>query len=93
MFQLLEIVGVSDSGFSEAVNDAIEKVTDVGEKVFWFEVLEQRGAMRKGSIQYQVKLKVAVALESAEKEEPMYICPSCGRTSDTPEVLCHSRKL
>jgi flavin-binding protein dodecin len=61
MFRVLEIDGTSDIGFSEAVHDSIEKLLAAGEKVSYFQVIEQRGAVRDGKFkEFQVKLKVAV---------------------------------
>ena len=54
------IVGISESSFSQAVKDAIEKLINSGKKLFWFEIIEQRGAVKGGKIEYQVKLKVAL---------------------------------
>ncbi len=61
MFKMLEIAGTSPLGFSEAVREAVEKVLESGEKVHFFQVLEQRGAVRDGKFkEFQVILRVAV---------------------------------
>ena len=61
MLRMLEVVGTSDRGFSEAVNNAVEELSKKGEKMHFFEVVEQRGAVREGKIkEYQVKVKIAV---------------------------------
>jgi flavin-binding protein dodecin len=61
MFRILEIDGTSSEGYSEAVRSTIERLLDAGENVSYFEVVEQRGAVRDGKFkEYQVKLKVAV---------------------------------
>jgi flavin-binding protein dodecin len=61
MLRMIEIVGKSSQGFSEAVKDAIEKILESGEKVHFFQVLEQRGAVREGKFkEFQVILRVAV---------------------------------
>ena len=61
MLRMLEVVGMSAKGFSDAVNNAVEELSKKGEKMHFFEVVEQRGAVRDGKIrEYQVKLKVAV---------------------------------
>ena len=61
MFRMIEIVGKSSQGFSEAVKEAIEKILESGEKVHFFQVLEQRGAVREGKFkEFQVILRVAV---------------------------------
>lgn len=60
MILMMEVVGISNAGYSEAVNSAVEKLMDGGHKVYWFEIVEQRGAVKDGDIEYQVKVKVAV---------------------------------
>jgi len=61
MLKMIEVIGTSPQGYSEAVKNAIEEMTRVGNKVHFFEVIEQRGAVREGKIkEYQVKLKIAV---------------------------------
>jgi len=61
MFKMLEVVGSSQAGFSEAVKDAVEQVLEFGEKVHFFEVVEQRGAVRAGRFkEFQVKLKPSI---------------------------------
>lgn len=61
MFKMLEVVESSPEGFSEAAKTAVEKVIKSGEKVHFFEIVEQRGAVREGQFkEFQVKLKIAV---------------------------------
>lgn len=92
MFQLLEIVGISNESNSDAIKKALTKLKEAGEKVYWFEVLEQRGSFKGDSIQFQVKLKVAILVE-AEEEKSLFLCPSCGRASDKAEDLCNPKKV
>ncbi|MBN2145430.1 MAG: dodecin domain-containing protein [Candidatus Aureabacteria bacterium] len=61
MLNFIEAVGVSDKGFSEAVKTAVEEVIASGKKVHFFQVIEQRGAVRDSKIkEFQVILKIAV---------------------------------
>ena len=61
MLKMFEIVGTSPSGFSEAVRDAVDRLLADGEKVHFFQVVEQRGSVREGKLcEYQVVLKIAV---------------------------------
>ena len=61
MLKMIEVIGTSPEGYSEAVKNAVEEISRVGDKVHFFEVIEQRGAVREGKIkEYQVKLKIAV---------------------------------
>ena len=60
MFKMIEVVGVSPVGFSEAVKDGIDKVLASGKKVHFFQVLEQRGAVRNDELrEFQVIIRVA----------------------------------
>jgi len=61
MFKMLEVVGTSPLGFTEAVKEAVERILAAGENIHFFQVLEQRGAVREGKVkEFQVILKVAV---------------------------------
>ncbi|MDH5406644.1 MAG: dodecin family protein [Candidatus Aminicenantes bacterium] len=61
MLRMLEVVGTSRLGFSEAVKDAMERILAAGENIHFFQVMEQRGAVRDGKVrEFQVILKVAV---------------------------------
>ena len=61
MLKMVEVIGRSNQGFSEAVKDTIKQLLDSGEKIHFFEVIEQRGAVREGQLkEFQVKIKVSV---------------------------------
>jgi len=61
MLKMIEVIGSSEAGFSEAVRGAIQELLDKGAKVHFFELVEQRGAVREGQFkEFQVKLKVAI---------------------------------
>ena len=61
MMKMIEVIGMSEKGYSEAVRGAIEQLISAGEKIHFFEVIEQRGAVREGKFkEFQVKIKVAV---------------------------------
>ncbi len=92
MFKILEIVGTSPKGFSEAVREAVEQVVATGETVHFFEVVEQRGAVREGKFkEFQVKLKVAVdaarKAQSSEKQAAN-ICVTCLQPVSEKGHLC-----
>jgi flavin-binding protein dodecin len=70
MFRVIEIDGTSPQGFSEAVRDTIEKLIDSGKQVSYFEVVEQRGAVREGQFkEFQVKMKVAIETPAGKVTE------------------------
>jgi hypothetical protein len=61
MLRMIEVVGTSPLGFSEAVKTAVEEVIRSGKAPHFFQVVEQRGSVREGRLaQFQVVLKVAV---------------------------------
>jgi len=61
MLQMLEVVGTSPVGFSEAVQSGVAEITRAGPAAHFFQVVEQRGSIRDGRIgEDQVVLKVAV---------------------------------
>lgn len=65
MLHLLEVVGTSPVGFSEAVQSAVAETVRAGHAAHFFQVVEQRGSIRDNRIrEYQVVLKVAVEKES-----------------------------
>lgn len=60
MLKMIEVVGTSPIGYSEAVKAVVEKLVAKGEKVHFFTVGEQRGAFHGGKIEFQAVVKVAV---------------------------------
>jgi dodecin len=61
MLQMFEFVGASPLGFTEAVQAALAEAEARGLKAHFFQVVEQRGAVREGKIkEFQVVLKIAV---------------------------------
>ena len=68
MFKMVEVVESSEFGYSEAVRTAIDKLLDAGEEVHFFQVVEQRGAVRNGKFsEFQVVLKVAVKTPAGKR--------------------------
>ncbi len=60
MFQMIEVIGVSKEGFSQAVDQAVSDVAKTKKNIHFFEVTEQRGCVHEGKIkEFQVKVKVA----------------------------------
>lgn len=56
--KMIELVGISYDSYSDAVKKALQEFIDAGHKVMWFEVVEQRGAVREKGIEFQVVVKV-----------------------------------
>lgn len=60
MIHMMEVVGISNVSYSEAVKSAVKKLSDGGNKMYWFEIVEQRGAIKGSEVEFQVKMKVAL---------------------------------
>ena len=64
VFQKLQLVGTSTKSFSEAAANAVAKASQMGHRVSWFEVNEQRGAVVDGRIeQFQVTVTVGYRVD------------------------------
>ena len=66
-FKKVEVVGVTENGFTEATRNAVAKACQTLRNVGWFEVLEMRGLVDKGAVkEYQVTVKIGFRLEDQE---------------------------
>ncbi len=63
VFKKIQLVGTSTKSFSEATANAVAKASQTDGNLSWFEVVEQRGSVAAGKIQYQVTVNVGVKLE------------------------------
>ena len=64
VYRKTEIVGISETSVSDAIETAIARATRTLRNVDWFEVGEVRGQVKDGKVaQYQVTLKVGFRLE------------------------------
>jgi len=92
MFKMLEVIGGSPVSYSEAVKQAVNQMIESGEKVHFFEVIEQRGAVRNGALkEYQVKLKAAVEadkLTKGLKDSSDHFCPTCHQSAGDSGHMC-----
>ncbi len=63
-FKRIELVGISEKSFEDAVSKAIEKASKTIHGLSWFEISEQHGKIVDGKVaEYQVILKVAFRLD------------------------------
>lgn len=60
---MMEVVGISNVSFSDAVKSAVKKLLEGGHKLYWFEIVEERGAVKGNEVEFQVKLKVAAEVK------------------------------
>lgn len=58
-YEIIEKVGVSTKSYSDAVSNAI-KAVQKDKAVSWFEVIECRGRINEGKIEYQAIVKIGV---------------------------------
>jgi flavin-binding protein dodecin len=63
MIHMMEVVGISNVSFSDAVKSAVKKLLEGGHKLYWFEIVEERGAVKGNEVEFQVKLKVAAEVK------------------------------
>jgi dodecin len=64
IYKKIEIVGTSPLSFAEATKAAVEEAAKTIRHLSWFEVAEQRGAIKDGKVsEFQVTLRVGFKLE------------------------------
>lgn len=62
-FEVIERVGISTEGISEAVKEVILEA-NLEKKVGWFEIIEQRGRVTSdGKVEFQVKVRIGRKLK------------------------------
>ncbi|APF19386.1 dodecin [Caldithrix abyssi] len=63
VYKMIEIVGTSNESYEKAIENAIQKASESLKAISWFEVVQQRGAVRDGKVEeYQVILKIGFKL-------------------------------
>jgi len=63
-YKKIEIVGVSEKSFSDAVDAAIKKASETMHGLAWFEVAEMRGRIDKGKVaEYQATVRIGFKLD------------------------------
>jgi flavin-binding protein dodecin len=67
-YKLIELVGTSETGVTEAIDSAVRKAAETIKGLDWFEVSNIRGQIADGAPQwYQVTLKVGFRVLSSEE--------------------------
>ena len=65
VYKKVEIVGTSKTSFAEAVKVAVAEAAKSIRHMSWFEVVEQRGAIKDGKVlEFQVTIQVGFKIES-----------------------------
>jgi len=63
-YKKIEVVGVSETSFGEATQNAVAKACQSLRHVDWFEVTEMRGLVQSDKIkEFQVTVKIGFRLE------------------------------
>jgi len=63
-YKKIEIIGVSEKSYEEAIQNAVSKASQTLRNLDWFEVVDQRGKIVDGKVvQFQVVMKAAFRLE------------------------------
>ena len=63
-YKKIEVVGTSPVSFAEAVRSAVEEASKSLRHMGWFEVVEQRGAIKEGKVsEFQVTVRIGFRLE------------------------------
>jgi flavin-binding protein dodecin len=63
-YKKIEIVGISETSFGEATQNAVAKACQSLRHVDWFEVTEMRGLVEKDKVkEFQVTVKIGFQLE------------------------------
>jgi flavin-binding protein dodecin len=64
-YKKIEVVGTSPVSFAEAVKGAVAEAARSVRHMGWFEVVEQRGAIKDGKVsEFQVTVRIGFKLES-----------------------------
>ena len=66
VFKGVTVVGTSNVSFSDAIQVAVERAQQTIRELKWFEIRDQRGALRNGQIEYQVTLEVFFRLKASD---------------------------
>jgi len=66
-YKVIELVGTSDTGVTEAINEAVSRAAQTIKGLDWFEVGEIRGQIENGKpAWYQVAVKIGFRVMSPE---------------------------
>jgi len=61
----IELVGTSTESFADAVRNGVKDAAKTIRKIGWFEVVEQRGAVKDGKVlEFQVTIAVGFKVET-----------------------------
>ncbi len=62
-YKLIELVGISEKNYEEAIQNAVSKAAQTLHGLSWFEVVELRGSISDNQVaEFQAKVKIAFKL-------------------------------
>ncbi len=65
-YKKIEIVGTSEKSYDDAIQNAIQAASKTLEGLSWFEVVEQRGAIRNNKVaEFQVTVRIGFKVMEA----------------------------
>ncbi|MTI64337.1 dodecin [Methylophaga sp.] len=65
IYKIIELTGSSPEGTDQAIRSAVRKAGETVKHMDWFEVVETRGSIQGGDVQFwQVTIKVGFRIES-----------------------------
>ena len=63
IYKIIEIVGTSKESYEKAISNGITKASETIKAVSWFEVIQQRGAVKDGKVtEFQIVMRVGFKL-------------------------------
>ena len=64
VYRVIEVVGSSETSIEDAIRSAVAKASNTIRHLRWFEVVETRGQIENGRVQYfQVTMKIGFSVE------------------------------
>jgi flavin-binding protein dodecin len=64
VYKKIDVVGTSPVSFAEAAKIAVEEASKTVRHMSWFEVVEQRGAIKDSKVsEFQVTLRIGFKIE------------------------------
>ena len=64
VYKIVELVGTSEQGVGEAVENALQRASQTVRNIRWFETLNIRGSVDNGKVkQFQVTVKIGFTLD------------------------------
>ncbi len=64
VYKKIEVVGASKKSLTDAIKVAVARAAETVKNMSWFEVVEQRGAIREGKVaEYQVTVKIGFRVD------------------------------